>query len=166
MIQLNGLRLDLAPLLLFSSNGHATDGNSAFCIAEQGLKLIVGSLRVGPSFVHSRKISTSKHLFGASACHKKDLLSVTWDGPNSTRKDHDRNIFCPSGPQYSYQGPSRYCLILPGSDTSPAAPQYYCRDASGYQQVFQVMTRVPYSCQAEAPKRCLEVLIVLKVFIW
>ena len=40
------------------------------------------------------------------------------EGPNVTWKNHNRNIFCPGGPQYSCCGPSRYHLVLQGTGTS------------------------------------------------
>ena len=38
------------------------------------------------------------------------------EGPNCTWTVHDRNIFCPDGPQDYYHGPSRYYLVLPGTE--------------------------------------------------
>ena len=50
------------------------------------------------------------------------------EGPNSTWKDHDRNIFCSDVSQYSYDGPSRYYLVLPGTDypvkVTESSPKY------------------------------------------
>ena len=41
------------------------------------------------------------------------------EGPNSTWKENDRNIFCPSGPPNSYHGSSRYYLVLLDAGMSP-----------------------------------------------
>ena len=38
------------------------------------------------------------------------------EGPNCTWAVHDKNIFCPNGPQDSYHGPSKYNLVLPGTE--------------------------------------------------
>ena len=50
--------------------------------------------------------------------------------------------------QYAYHGPSRYCLVLRGTIRS-----------------FQVLTRVPYLWQAEAPKMVLGSTFFLRVYI-
>ena len=59
--------------------------------------------------VHSKKKSTSEHLFWCFRLSQIEDSVQYLEGPNSTWKDHDRN-------QDSYHGPSKYHLVLPGTE--------------------------------------------------
>ena len=63
-----------------------------------------------------RKKSTSEDLFWCFRLSQIEVSILYLEGPNSTWKDHDRNIFCPPGPKYSYHGPFRYHLVFPGTE--------------------------------------------------
>ena len=60
--------------------------------------------------LRSKNGSTSKHLFWCFS------LSQMWDFsvPRRTMMEY----WGPDGPQYSYHGAFRYCLVLPGTDAS------------------------------------------------
>ena len=67
--------------------------------------------------LHSKKKSTSEHLFWCFRLSQIEDSIQYLEGPNSTWKDLDRNlgvrldtVLIPPGPQDSYQGPSRYWI--------------------------------------------------------
>ena len=85
-----------------------------------------------------RKKSTSEHLFWCFRLSQIEDSIEYLKGPNSTWKDHDRNL----GVQMDKDIP---IMVLPGTIWS-----------------FQVLDRVLYLWQPEAPKRCFEVLFFLE----
>ena len=65
---------------------------------------------------HSMKKSASEDLFWCFRLSQTEDSIQYLEGPNGIWKHHDRHIFCPSRPQYAYHGPSRYHLVLPGTE--------------------------------------------------
>ena len=85
-----------------------------------------GGIVMDTLLLHSKKKSTSEHLFWCSRLSQIEDSIQYLEGPNSTWKDHYRNLgiqmdqsIYPSGPQDSHHGPSRYYLVLPGTEYSP-----------------------------------------------
>ena len=75
-----------------------------------------GELSVIFMRAHSELAVSSNSSLGLLVTNSTGNSSQYLEGPNITWKDHDRNIFCPDGPQDSYHGPSRYYLVLPGTE--------------------------------------------------
>ena len=65
-----------------------------------------------------KKIRPSTYFWCLSLLQMEDSIQYL-KGPNDIWKDHNRNIFCPDGPQYACHGPSRYRLVISGTQQRP-----------------------------------------------
>ena len=65
-------------------------------------------------FPHSKKKSTSEHLFWCFRLSQIENSIQYLEVPNGIWKDHDRQIGVPG--ESAYHGPSRCHLVLPGTE--------------------------------------------------